>query len=62
MTPTLNIKPHNNKSKHKTIYISIEMPLKNPNERVECPDCNATFPRSQRSWHYKFKTIFFPSL
>ena len=31
------------------------MPLKNPNERVECPDCNAEFPRSQRSWHYKFK-------
>ncbi|MEY3079717.1 MAG: hypothetical protein RL086_877 [Bacteroidota bacterium] len=31
------------------------MPLKYPNERIECPDCKTEFPRSQRSWHYKFK-------
>lgn len=28
------------------------MPLKNPNEKVECPDCNATSPdlKGQKVW------------
>ena len=31
------------------------MPLKNPNERVICPDCGDEYSRSQRSWHIKTK-------